>query len=188
MTHCDKTMPKPRYTINFPAQMADCEANYYRLRRLMPNGFAEKGLDEVPLENEWQYLIGNGSHSLLSTETQITVSIRERAKYTSTVHILCHSHLQKQVPWGKTKIQPGALAANSIGFWDSELAVRMYHDAQLAEVFAYNGHRHLRARYEYPNKTMYQQDEKAQSNRFLTELLSVCGTQGRVTCSVLPTL
>jgi len=52
------------------------------------------------------------------------------------------------------------------------LKVRIYHDASLAEVIAYQGRLRLMSKYEYPNKHMYQPDEKQQSNYLLHEWLS----------------
>ncbi len=58
------------------------------------------------------------------------------------------------------------------------LTVRMYHDAKLAEVLAWEGHKRLRPRYEYPNQAMYHADEKLQINQFLGELLTRCLHEG----------
>lgn len=49
------------------------------------------------------------------------------------------------------------------------LIVRLYHDAQLAEVLQWPNKRILRGSYPYPNDRMAQRDEKEQLNRFLTE-------------------
>lgn len=66
------------------------------------------------------------------------------------------------------------------------LTVRMYHDARLAEVLAWEGHKRLRPRYDYPNKAMYHSDEKLQINQFLGECLSLCLNQGRSVDQVAP--
>ncbi len=54
------------------------------------------------------------------------------------------------------------------------MQVRIYHDAQLAEVIGTDAHRYLAARYSYPNTRMYQPDEKLQLNRFLADWLTHC--------------
>jgi uncharacterized protein YqiB (DUF1249 family) len=54
------------------------------------------------------------------------------------------------------------------------LMLRLYHDARVAEVLSWEGVRQIRPRYDYPNRQMYHQDEKAQWNRFLGEWLSHC--------------
>jgi uncharacterized protein YqiB (DUF1249 family) len=54
----------------------------------------------------------------------------------------------------------------------------MYHDALLAEVLDWAGHKRLRPRYDYPNKSMYHCDEKLQVNQFLGEWLRSCLSNG----------
>ena len=61
-----------------------------------------------------------------------------------------------------------------------DLDVRLYHDASMAEIVAFQRHRHLQGRYAYPNPNMYQRDEKIQQNRYLAELLELCLAQGRL--------
>lgn len=57
--------------------------------------------------------------------------------------------------------------------------VRAYHDARMLEVAVFQSHRQVAARYDYPNRRMYQQDEKSQQNRFLAEWLEHCLRNGR---------
>ena len=49
-------------------------------------------------------------------------------------------------------------------------------------------HRQVRVRYEYPNRDMYQHDEKAQQNRFLGEWLSHCLNHGHACETVTASL
>ena len=53
-----------------------------------------------------------------------------------------------------------------------KIAVRLYHDAAMAEIVAWDNHRHWRSSYTYPNQKMYQPDEKASLNRFLYDWLN----------------
>lgn len=62
-----------------------------------------------------------------------------------------------------------------------QLAIRVYHDAQLAEVVGCDGERNVWPRQDYPNRRMLQSDEKAQWNRFLGEWLGTCLAMGFVT-------
>ena len=62
-----------------------------------------------------------------------------------------------------------------------DLTVRLYHDARSAEVVEYQGKRHFRATYDYPNAQMRLPDEKAQLNRFLGEYLAHCLQHGVAT-------
>src|SRR5690606_28435223 len=95
--------------------------------------------------------------------SQLNITILERAPYTTTLEL-----------------------AQSFGEAVSELmqgprlTVFMYHDATMAEVVAWEKHRRLQARYDYPNRKMYHADEKAQLNRFLGDWLSLCQTEGHV--------
>jgi uncharacterized protein YqiB (DUF1249 family) len=89
---------------------------------------------------------------------EVRFEVLERAPYTTLVRLT-------QVP---------------AGTWNARLSlcVRLYHDARSAEVVEYQGNRHFRACYDYPNEHMRQPDEKAQINRFLGEYLSYCLEHG----------
>jgi len=143
-------MVKARYKVDLPAQMAECEANYYRLLKLMP---------QHQQVDYWRFAI-----EAAAQEKHLQIRILERSRYTTTVqlaqldirlpHEICWLHMPK-------------------------LTVRLYHDARLAEVLAWEGHKRLRPHYDYPNQAMYHSDEKAQLNRFLGEWLSLSLQQGR---------
>jgi len=64
------------------------------------------------------------------------------------------------------------------------LHIRMYHDAEMAEVVKLNTNSRLEPRYCYPNNKMYQPDEKWQQNKFVAELLEACLSDGQTTDSV----
>jgi uncharacterized protein YqiB (DUF1249 family) len=89
---------------------------------------------------------------------EVRFEVLERARYTTLVRL--------------TQLSQTA--------WNGELrlTVRLYHDARSAEVVEYQGKRHFRAAYDYPNEHMRQPDEKAQINRFLGEYLSHCLRHG----------
>ena len=53
-----------------------------------------------------------------------------------------------------------------------KMLVRVYHDAQLAEVLSSQQIYRLNPVYDYPNPKMHQRNEKYQINAFLEELLS----------------
>jgi uncharacterized protein YqiB (DUF1249 family) len=52
--------------------------------------------------------------------------------------------------------------------------VRLYTDARLAEVTSYQGIRHLKPKYPYPNQGMHHPDEKRQTNLMLLDWLCAC--------------
>lgn len=88
----------------------------------------------------------------------IRFAISENCRYTTTVTIF------QRMP---------------AGIRDLMLVVRAYHDVQCAEVVSFQGQRRFAPRYEYPNSKMRTPDEKAQVNRFLGELLTLCLRKGR---------
>ena len=84
----------------------------------------------------------------------LSVNIVENTKYTQLVEIsrpILNGHFFKS---------PKAL-------------VRIYHDAQLAEVLTSQQIYRLKPVYDYPNIYMHQSDEKFQVNAFLEELLKI---------------
>lgn len=92
---------------------------------------------------------------------QIHLKITERARYTTMLEVTQNDGLHD---WGSSP----------------KLQVRLYHDAKMAEVIAWEEHQRVKPRYDYPNQNMYQRDEKAQFNRFLSDLLSHSLANGRV--------
>ena len=65
-----------------------------------------------------------------------------------------------------------------------EMSIRVYHDAQSAEVISYQNQNRFHGKYEYPNTRMRQRDEKVQVNRFLGEFLTLCFERGASSGSV----
>lgn len=142
-------MVKSRYKVNLSRQLAECEANYWRLRKLLP-------VSELTPGAQWQFAVVSGERQW---ETRLRVI--ECSRYTTTVQL--------------SQIGDGAA---SDWLRAPQLTVRLYQDAELAEVLAWERHRRLQPRYEYPNQAMYHQDEKAQLNRFLGEWLGLCLAKG----------
>ena len=139
---------RERYKVDLPLQMAECEANYARLSKLVNHHLADK--------NEFRFLVMRGQHQWLHL-----LQVLERSPYTTTL-----------------QLNQTMVAAHSNWLQLPRLTVRMYHDAKLAEVLAWEGHKRLRPRYEYPNQSMYHADEKLQINQFLGELLTRCLSEG----------
>ncbi|HWV15858.1 MAG TPA: DUF1249 domain-containing protein [Cellvibrio sp.] len=135
--------------------MAECEANYVRLKKLLAN----------PQDSRREFAVSRGEQLWLHS-----FQIIERSPYTTTLQLTQRSD------------------RDAAGFWLQMpcLTVRMYHDAGLAEVLAWEGHKRLRPRYDYPNQSMYQCDEKLQINQFLGEWLTICLSQGHEIESFIP--
>ena len=136
-----------RYTPDLRKMLSDCEINYHRLIRLLPQ------LDD---EEKWLFGVEASSEHL----RQVSICVVERSKYTTTVAVAQESLLVDWVP-------------------KPTITVRLYHDAQMAEVLSFERNRYLRGTYEYPNAQMFQRDEKAQQNAFLGEWLEFCLRAGR---------
>lgn len=56
----------------------------------------------------------------------------------------------------------------------SSMVVRVYHDAEVAEVLSYQRQYRFKAKYDYPNPEMCQVREKQRVNEFLGEWLDFC--------------
>lgn len=145
---------RERYKVDLPLQMAECEANYARLHKLLTQHFLKQIEDQNG--DEYRFITSRGEHQWLNQ-----LRILERSPYTTTLHL-----------------SQASVSGTSTWLNMPRLTVRMYHDAKLAEVLAWEGHKRLRPRYEYPNQAMYQADEKLQVNQFLGEWLKMsleCG-------------
>jgi len=104
--------------------------------------------------------LDTADHVTLSSESHmmsVQVDVLERTKYTVLIQLnTCYE---------------GSMS----GLLQPSIQVRMYHDAQVAEVLCVQGKRRIRSHYEYPNDAMFYPDEKRQGNKVLFEMLSFCG-------------
>lgn len=172
-------MPKREYSIDLIKQMAECDANYIRLLRLMPALAAHRQRDYSEfLEGERlgdtlrTAVLPRAEKALEGLRTVFTlaelesepvtveITILEAFKYTSTLEIVQRPVMRKWMT-------------------NPSMLIRVYHDASTAEVVSYQGHRNLEPRYAQPNPRMYQADEKGQVNQFLGEWLSHCIAVGQ---------
>lgn len=140
------------YSINLSEQMAVCDANYIRILKLLAG---------LPLLSRKEIVLPSLGGSLSEAiQTSVVIEVVETFKYTSTVQIS-----QKQ-----TK--------QSVQYDTPVMLIRMYHDANTAEVISYQGHKNFKTSYLSPNKNMYQADEKEQLNLFLGQWLQLCQKEG----------
>ena len=86
----------------------------------------------------------------------IRVEVLEQNPYTTTINI--RQSMAAGQPW----------------VCDLLMKVRLYHDARVAEVIAYQGVRAMQPFYPYPNPKMFQPYEKRRVNQFLAEWLRHC--------------
>ncbi len=141
-------MKSKAYSFDLCTHMAGCDANYFRILKLLPN-LALNSRREISLP-----------HSEFIEQVVVTIEVIEKFTYTSTVRISQYSE------------------NNDLSIEPPEMQIRMYHDAKTAEVISYRNHRYFKSIYAVPNKNMYHPDEKEQLNLFLKEWLIHCLEKG----------
>lgn len=167
-------MARRRYSIDLIANAAECDANYARMHRLLPELF-DRDVRSVVLSLPGGPREGDAvadDDEIASSERTLAFRVTERCPYTTTVSV---------------RFKPGEEDWHAM-LPAPHLTVRLYHDARTAEVTGYQGEDRFRGHYEYPNGEGRQPDEKAQLNRFLGEYLSLCLSHGREARSVPVTL
>jgi len=110
----------------------------------------------IPRINELNGLVTASVDGLMDLHLEVI----DRSRYTTTVS-LTH-YLDEQ----------GRLIANPY------MRIRLYHDAKVAEVLAYQNQSRFKHEYPYPNPKMHQRHEKRQLNLFLAEWLTYCIARG----------
>lgn len=93
-------------------------------------------------------------------ENDLRVSIRERCKYTTM--LLLRKPFRVDEQW----------------LPDLSMSLRVYHDARVVEVTAYQGCERIPPRYAYKPGSRYRPDEKKQINHLLHDLLRFCLHKG----------
>ncbi|MCH8532138.1 MAG: DUF1249 domain-containing protein [Saccharospirillum sp.] len=88
------------------------------------------------------------------SEVEVFIEVMERFKFTTTLNI---SKVNPEMPPPMREVA---------------LTLRLYHDARMAEVVTWTQGKQLSGVYRYPNDRMYQIDEKAQANVYLSEWLA----------------
>ncbi len=146
-----------RYSVDLPAHMAECDANYVRLLRLFPD-LRDKSDQTINLP-------------LQALNAQVVFTVLEKGPYTTLVQI----DVQDGRDGSQDSDSPPAWI-NQVGA--PTMTVRIYHDARSAEVVSYQAQNRFHSSYEYPNTRMRQRDEKVQLNRFLSEFLTLCLEHG----------
>jgi uncharacterized protein YqiB (DUF1249 family) len=160
-----------RYRIDLKAFMACCEGNYFRLLGLFPN---LQGVDERRIGLS------------LGAEAEVVLTVLERTSYTTLLSIA-----QRQIGTVETPDTRSERTDKSVTvrwFKPPVLTVRLYHDAQIAEVITYGSNRGVRPKNAYPNQQMFQPDEKRQWNNFLEEWLGLCRQHGYAVAEPVPLL
>lgn len=142
---------------DLPALISECDANYTRIRRLLP---------DLESRSDWQLVLPVGDEEFI-----VNCEVVERAKYTCLVRIS----------------QSSFFSGDDMGqFWAPNLLVRVYLDTNSAEVIEMQrqrGFRPLAQPRRHSGQTVF---EKLHVNRFLGEYLSFCARHGSVSTESLP--
>ena len=141
---------KTRYCPNLTSDGAECDANYIRLCRLMP---------EMADNNKVEFGIASKHHE----SARISMEVIEQHRYT-TILAVYFSNMST------------VYANQWVGL--RAMQIRVYHDLKTAEVAGCDHVRQFQSRYEYPNDGMLHPDEKSQVNHFLGEILTHCLANG----------
>lgn len=147
-----KVNNKKRYQPNLVSLMSLCANNYFLFLKIQAD---KTGIDE------YRYFFINEHLAYVITVNEVT-------RYTSLITF------EQQSLQHKTT---NKVLLNAI---HPRMSVRLYHDAQMAEVISSQDIYQVKPRYDYPNKQMHQEDEKQQINQFLNEWLHLCLAHGQV--------
>ena len=142
-----------KVSVDLSGHHALCELNYHRMQRIL--------LDLKNGRKNWFFSIKlNGPGPASNIEVEF--SLVESGPYTSTIQILQH-HPE----------------IASISFMPQpKMVIRLYHDADMAEIISWDRHRSWLSKYDYPNRNMYHPDEKLALNQFFGDWLVFCLKQG----------
>lgn len=151
------TFKKTAYRPNLPDLMDLCAINYMLALKLLAN----------------KELVGEVREFFITEHLRYAITVNEVTKYTSLITIEQNSQLQSgdQAPQLESETIAQMLAP--------KMVIRLYHDAQAAEVVSSQAIRNIKPKYHYPNDLMHLPDEKLQVNAFLKEWLQVCLTYGQ---------
>lgn len=142
-----------RHPIDLSARMAVCDGNYIRLLKLLP--------DMTPAARRDFTLPELGDTGLAAIH-HVVLEVVETFKYTSTV-----------------SIGLDAPAPASAYYRPPAMLVRLYHDANTAEVISYQDESNIRVLYQEDELPRYYPDEKEQVNLFLADWLALCLDAGQ---------
>ena len=206
---------KKRYKVDLPAQLIECEMNYHRLLRLLNNvkelavgniqhyivgdhTVAESNFRVTVLEQTKYttvvhiaqlFTLQNTSSLTKNDNMPIGSSLNEGLPVDGGLIDRCLSESDLANARQINTVEPVVKGSAKQGLAVSTVYqgdVRLYHDANVAEVVKCQRYQAFAPRYEYPNVDMHQIDEKVQMNRFLGALLNHCLSHGRVAGNVIP--
>jgi uncharacterized protein YqiB (DUF1249 family) len=116
-------------------------------------------------------------HFFITEHLAYAITVHEVTRYTSLITFEQKVFEQVVLDENEAQKSENKYLLNS---FQPRMSIRLYHDAQMAEVISSQDIHQVKPRYDYPNKDMHQQDEKQQINQFLNEWLKLCLEHGQV--------
>lgn len=147
-----KVNSKKRYQPNLVSLMSLCANNYFLLLKIQA--------DKTDIHQH--------RHFFINEHLAYVITVNEVTRYTSLI------------TFEQKNLQQKATSKVLLNALHPRMSIRLYHDAQMAEVISSQDIHQVKPRYDYPNKQMHQEDEKQQINQFLNEWLHLCLTHGQV--------
>jgi uncharacterized protein YqiB (DUF1249 family) len=156
-----------RYTVDLQHLQTVCALNYGRFRRLLPelaspparlSGSSQRSSQQTSQKLSQDYYRFHWDQAD-QAPALLEIDVLERSPYTDTLIL---RQTTTRLPWCP----------------QLDMEVRVYHDAELAEVLRFQAARRIPARNRYPNLAMHARDEKTQVNEFLAECLDHCLREG----------
>lgn len=151
-------MLRKTYHFDIKKMSAYCEANYFLLCQIIPEVVSKK---EISYGDQLKKEISIVHDDHIPAE--IVLIISEQCRYTTMIDINLNMNFTK-----------GYISSIS----KNNFSVRLYHDVKTAEVISFNYFYNRLGSQNYPNKLMYQPDEKVQQNKLLFEWLNLCLSDG----------
>ena len=141
---------KDRFRVDLPTYHADCDANYLRLCKLMP---------ELANNQSWRYQIPHGT---------LEVAVLDRSRYTTEVSLQASAPESgdNESDW----LMPPPITVRL--YHDARMA-------EVVKVSGQGTVGSDGLNFRYPNPAMHNEDERQQVNRYLSEWLAHCLANGR---------
>ncbi|WP_346837727.1 DUF1249 domain-containing protein [Microbulbifer sp. SAOS-129_SWC] len=139
------------YRVDLPAYHADCDANYLRLCKLLP---------ELASREHWRYRMPHGA---------LEVAVLERSRYTTEVRLRAREERADNAAGGRWLAPPPITVRL---YHDARMA-------EVVAIDGRGPLGGIGIDCPYPNPRMERADERQQANRFLGEWLGHCLANGR---------
>lgn len=173
------------------------EGNFRLLQHLLPSKMIEQqsvtyelGKQRFTLtileETAYTLLVGLSLRSIYSVkqlnrysanELEATQNLSEKSELTKPLNLSSLNFKSLNIK----SFNAQALNPKPFNFQFATIYIRIYFDANLAEVISADKRSVLKGRYDYPNESLLQPDEKEQANQFLSDWLRACVLMGKVT-------